>query len=258
MACGRRCCLCYSLDGDFDVKRGQIAHIDRDKTNSELQNLAYLCLPHHEEYDSMPSQTRRLMPEELANYKEELEQQVERVRADISNSLSDAHAPPAESSELRERDIKTLTRILSVIHTDLLDDFFENGIHGTFLADVSTSYDQFRILTTATAFHIYDPKLNDLTMRFSDDWASCFAYSDYLFTSLSNPHALQFQSPHMVDNPDDVRQAFRGFQSAMLDTGEAFREFISYVLSRYAEIDIASTNTQAIEMIRTSYFDEDC
>jgi hypothetical protein len=54
----RRCCLCYCLLGDESVKKGQIAHIDHDNSNNKESNLAFLCLDHHDEYDSKTSQSK--------------------------------------------------------------------------------------------------------------------------------------------------------------------------------------------------------
>jgi hypothetical protein len=45
--------------------RGQIAHVDRDPSNGELENGAYLCKEHHDEYDSVSTQSKRLNPAEL-------------------------------------------------------------------------------------------------------------------------------------------------------------------------------------------------
>lgn len=45
--------------------RGQIAHIDRDASNSTEENGAYLCKHHHDEYDIVAKQSVRVMPEEL-------------------------------------------------------------------------------------------------------------------------------------------------------------------------------------------------
>jgi len=65
---GRRCCLCYGLYRDFDVKRGQIAHINHNSLQSEADNLAFLCLEHHDIYDSKPSQSKGLSEAELRRY----------------------------------------------------------------------------------------------------------------------------------------------------------------------------------------------
>lgn len=72
IASRRRCALCYGLFGDLDQKRGQIAHVNRDPSNSDFENLAYLCLPHHDEYDAKTSQSKRFTPAELIAYRQGL------------------------------------------------------------------------------------------------------------------------------------------------------------------------------------------
>jgi len=52
----RRCTLCFHLKGDLSEKLGQIARLDEDRTNSEEDNLAWMCLEHHSLYDSKTKQ----------------------------------------------------------------------------------------------------------------------------------------------------------------------------------------------------------
>ncbi|HUT32612.1 MAG TPA: hypothetical protein VNE39_03945 [Planctomycetota bacterium] len=68
----RRCCLCYGLQGDLTHKDGQIAHLDRDPSNNDMDNLAWLCLQHHDEYDTRHSQSKGLTEEEVRRYREAL------------------------------------------------------------------------------------------------------------------------------------------------------------------------------------------
>jgi hypothetical protein len=68
----RRCCLCYALRTDTSEKKGQIAHLDRDSSNSAADNLAFLCLEHHDQYDSRTSQSKGLTIEEVKRYRTEL------------------------------------------------------------------------------------------------------------------------------------------------------------------------------------------
>ena len=46
----RRCCLCFGLKGEDEVKKGQLAHLDGDNENFAEGNLAFLCFEHHDEY----------------------------------------------------------------------------------------------------------------------------------------------------------------------------------------------------------------
>ena len=70
--CRRRCCLCVALEFDKSEKSGQIAHIDRINTNNSEENLVFLCLRHHDEYDSKTSQRKGYTKVELKSYKQDL------------------------------------------------------------------------------------------------------------------------------------------------------------------------------------------
>ncbi len=79
--CRRRCALCFGLHGDQRTKRGQLAHLDRNPRNSHPDNLVFLCMHHHDEFDSRHTQTRSLLPAELRRYRYELEQAMLRPSA---------------------------------------------------------------------------------------------------------------------------------------------------------------------------------
>ena len=64
--------MCFGLQGDLAEKKGQIAHIDRDPSNSTPENLVYLCMEHHDQYDSRTSQSKGMTPNELRFYRDEL------------------------------------------------------------------------------------------------------------------------------------------------------------------------------------------
>ena len=69
----RRCCLCFGLDKDAEPKRhGQIAHVDRTPSNNNEENLAYLCLPHHDAYDTHSGQSKNYTEGELRTYRDRL------------------------------------------------------------------------------------------------------------------------------------------------------------------------------------------
>jgi hypothetical protein len=71
-SCRRRCCICYGLNGDLELKRGQIAHLDKDRNNNKIDNLAFLCMDHHDEHDSRTSQSKSFLIQEIKGYREEL------------------------------------------------------------------------------------------------------------------------------------------------------------------------------------------
>jgi geranylgeranyl diphosphate synthase type II len=65
MKSARRCALCFQLDGDVREQVGQIAHLDGNRSNGAIDNLAWLCLRHHSEYDSTTSQHKNYTIPEL-------------------------------------------------------------------------------------------------------------------------------------------------------------------------------------------------
>jgi hypothetical protein len=75
--CRRRCCLCFWLEGKDEVVKGQLAHLDQDHENNNEDNLAFLCLLHHDEYDSRPSQSKGLREHEVRKWRNELYREME-------------------------------------------------------------------------------------------------------------------------------------------------------------------------------------
>lgn len=68
----RRCCVCFGLKRDLDIKSGQIHHLDGDKQNNNVDNLAFLCLGHHDQIHTKTSQSKGLTTGEVKCYRDEM------------------------------------------------------------------------------------------------------------------------------------------------------------------------------------------
>lgn len=79
----RRCALCFDYKFDFNFKKGQIAHIDHNRSNNKPSNLVFLCLEHHDEYDSSTSQSKGWTQEELKRSKKNLDAFIKKHREEI-------------------------------------------------------------------------------------------------------------------------------------------------------------------------------
>jgi len=77
--CRRRCCICYGLNRDTGIKQGQIAHLDKNPNNNNEKNLVFLCLKHHDQYDSTTSQSKNLTKHEVIDYKRELIESIDHI-----------------------------------------------------------------------------------------------------------------------------------------------------------------------------------
>lgn len=74
----RRCCMCAILEGDWNEKEVQIAHISRDASDSSYENLVLLCLRHHNLYDTKFKQTKNYTPSEIKKYKNKMIQSIDK------------------------------------------------------------------------------------------------------------------------------------------------------------------------------------
>lgn len=70
--CLRRCCLCYALEGDDSQKEGQIAHLDHNRSNGQPDNFVFLCLRHHNSYDSKMGQAKNITEQEVRRHRQTL------------------------------------------------------------------------------------------------------------------------------------------------------------------------------------------
>ncbi len=78
LASRRRCCICYGLHRDLSVKQGQLAHLSRDPSDSSADNLAFMCLEHHDWYDTKTSQSKGPAVEEARHYRAALYDELRR------------------------------------------------------------------------------------------------------------------------------------------------------------------------------------
>jgi hypothetical protein len=75
----RRCCICYGLNRDIAIMSGQIAHLDGRPDSNDLDNLAFLCFEHHDQYDSSTSQSKGLTPREVRQFRMDLHEIIDSI-----------------------------------------------------------------------------------------------------------------------------------------------------------------------------------
>jgi len=100
----RRCCFCFGLSNDLKVKRGQVAHLDKNRSNHSFENLAWMCLDHHDQYDSRTSQSRGLSLQEAKTYRDHLYLFLEEKRAEGIKSFGKLPYQPAVEMEYSARE----------------------------------------------------------------------------------------------------------------------------------------------------------
>ena len=122
----RRCAICFGLHRDDSIKQGQIAHIDRDPSNSELENLIYLCLDHHDQYDSTTRQSKGLKPAEVIHYRQELYDFNEKVSSESALKRSREFLAEKVSEDYLDKAFKIRSKVPEQSITSLA---FRSSIH---------------------------------------------------------------------------------------------------------------------------------
>ena len=114
----RRCCFCFALNLDHAEKRGQLAHLDHDRSNSAESNLAWLCLDHHSSYDSQSSQHKGYTIHEAKSFKKDLEEFIRVKRSQRGAAYHELLAGDSEQAKVVDR------RTLEDLQTQLPGHFF--------------------------------------------------------------------------------------------------------------------------------------
>jgi hypothetical protein len=96
VASHRKCCLCYYWDEIKGRCKGQIAHINGKAHDSRFDNLVFLCIDHHDEYDSRTSQSKGITSGELRVFRNRLYKELN-SKSSILNNSADAVASETSS-----------------------------------------------------------------------------------------------------------------------------------------------------------------
>jgi hypothetical protein len=107
----RRCALCFHMRGDLSQKKGQIAHLDGDRSNFAEGNLIWLCLDHHDDYDTTTSQSKNFTIAEVKKARADLDQAI----ADGRHTLAVATVPGS-----LEADRRTLADIVQLLGSETI------------------------------------------------------------------------------------------------------------------------------------------
>lgn len=93
----RRCCICFGINRVTMLRQGQIAHLDQNPNNSDEDNLAFLCLEHHDQYDSTTRQSKNFTLEEVKRFRSELHEAIRKAFSVVVR-FGDAQADLADVS----------------------------------------------------------------------------------------------------------------------------------------------------------------
>ncbi len=161
----RRCALCFGLDGDLTRKKGQIAHIDKDPSNAREENLVYLCVEHHDEYDSTTRQSKGITADELRTYKQALTDAI--LRGDHRRQTGAISISETRSAAVRAHDEKLFSKADTIVPEWILNDFLDVlQSEDAFLRSRVDTLDKFRSMFTEASNQFMQPDVSAKVGKF--------------------------------------------------------------------------------------------
>lgn len=176
----RRCAICYFLHGDLQVKKGQIAHVNRNHSDDREDNLCFLCRRHADEYDTRSHQSKGFTPAELRAHRSAL---YDLTCTQPELVLASGETLPHASKRRRTPDLAALySRRLAVYNTTK-----------SFLADVVR-----KIAVTQEEASKYATEVDEAFFLFDDSVA---AYLFEIYRKAIRLRYLEAQLQRLEDGP---------------------------------------------------------
>jgi hypothetical protein len=170
MKSARRCALCFHLNGDLMEKRGQIAHLDGDRSNRAEDNLAWMCTDHHSLFDSKTSQHKNYTIPEVKAARTRLYELVE-----TGDYLSPATAQPYLQAEA---DKKILRDLMEIVPSNRSIRFLrEDSLASSFVWERLENIEDFLDKRDGPEHEFLDPELEMSRRKFRNE---CEALLDFL------------------------------------------------------------------------------
>ncbi len=121
----RRCALCFEL-GVQDPQEGMIAHVDRNSTKNDSDNLVFLCSRHHRELD----EGKTLSPE-----------QIKAARLSLYDALASEPPSRKEGVELWRTYEKHVIDLVRSEVSERLGDFFALNMNALYQGHSGVSHE---------------------------------------------------------------------------------------------------------------------
>jgi hypothetical protein len=230
----RRCCICFGLKRDDRTKKGQIAHLDGNRANNKIGNLAWLCLPHHDDYDSTTSQSKNYTIREVKRYRKELYDSIMTVLGS------------GDAKSYRARDLRQLTSILSMLNSSVIDRFIHNIQFGHIDLTIFHFWEAYNSILTSSVYQIHDQELDKLMKAFHKAWGKCLSFGEW-FTPTANYQILRLLTQHEIHS-----SRYKQWKTVIDKIGVgstklngAYKALLQYVKKIYPEVELSETDKAA-------------
>jgi hypothetical protein len=152
-------------------------------------------------------------------------------------------AEPRQPSTQRERDVRSLHRLLTNIDLDAFDEFFDQAQSFLIPHRILHFLEGLRGVVGASKFHITDSVLRALVDEFVSSFVACFGFYRW-FEARPLVRDYHFTVTRWEDR-NEARKAQADFQAQVARARDAFDQLLSVVKEHYPEIDLVVTSAAA-------------
>lgn len=271
--CKRKCALCVGLSGDYNEKKGQLAHLNKNNSDNKYDNLCFLCFDHHSVYDSTSSQHKNYTINEVKHYRDTLIRELKMENFDTKPSINFNPSKPYYLSfnginsfiKLNLPDLRDYQEFL--VETEFL--ISNNNYAGVLLCISNSKRDSFLYLVYNSIKHPESPNKLSLKIQkangeiidlfsFSDDFTKwCNILIKYSTDSISmtlNERESTIRLPRTKFNFDKIEIGGTSFNN---DDYSKSKRQPNYSNSAFRYFKILS-NSQLIQNLEFSYGQEYC
>ncbi|PKN65268.1 MAG: hypothetical protein CVU57_10470 [Deltaproteobacteria bacterium HGW-Deltaproteobacteria-15] len=169
---------------------------------------------------------------------------VEEMNRSFTRENKRAIKPEEASGQIkRERDIKTIGKLFSNIHTETMDYFLDRGKDLRIIGPIFHFWEGFRAYYVSSGFYVYDAELRKRIDSFYRAWSSSLSFGEW-FTDAPGFREYIFMQRHATSKArwEESRDEFL---KAIYETEATFRELLNYVRKEFEEIDISFLSENA-------------
>lgn len=148
----------------------------------------------------------------------------------------------------RERDLRTIERIMKEIYTKEVFRIYEDLPRRIFFRDLYF-HEQFVEVVGAPSFRLFDSAANDVVLRVLESWGRCY---EHLGQYRMAGDRLLFSNDGDAPLSESQQGPWSEIEQASEDFIHAMDDLIGIVKTRFEEVDIFETDRIAIENWRRS------
>lgn len=142
----------------------------------------------------------------------------------------------------RQRDIKTLRRVLETIHWPTVQMHVEDAPH-LIRSQVFYFWEDFESVVRSPLFHLHDQTVEKLILKIHQLWGQTLSFDQHYIAGRSGNYI--FHNPGDMPLNKDQRQAWDAIVEALRDLHETVGKLLGKIRKRYVEIDLDDTNKVA-------------